>query len=181
MTFTDLEIVTPRLRLRTPVATDAVALQAVVADPRVALTTASIPHPYPDDGAWDFIRHVRRIAGPTQRNLAIVLPGNDELIGMVGFGPVGPDAELAYMLSPRYWGHGFATEAAGRLVAYIFEKTTFPSIIAKAMKSNPASAVVLRKVGFREDGEADVELPTRGGHFRTTFWRLDAITWSSPA
>ncbi|CAL78641.1 hypothetical protein BRADO4934 [Bradyrhizobium sp. ORS 278] len=26
-----------------------------MADPRVALTTASIPHPYPDDGANGFI------------------------------------------------------------------------------------------------------------------------------
>jgi RimJ/RimL family protein N-acetyltransferase len=46
-----LELLTERLRLRTPQIADADAIQSIVADPRVALTTASIPHPYPEGGA----------------------------------------------------------------------------------------------------------------------------------
>jgi len=77
------------------------------------------------------------------------------------------------MVSPTYWGRGYATEAAARLVAYIFEVTGFPKVIARCMTSNLASANVLQKVGFRTEGEADVELPARGGQVRTTFWMLD--------
>jgi RimJ/RimL family protein N-acetyltransferase len=68
-----LELLTERLRLRTPQIEDADATQSIVADPRVALTTASIPHPYPKDGAKDFILHVRNMANRDRRNLAIVL------------------------------------------------------------------------------------------------------------
>lgn len=174
MTVTDLELVTPRLRLRTPVANDADALQAMAADPRVALTTASVPHPYPDGGALAFIEHVRSVAGPERQNLAITLT-EGELIGMIGFAPVKEGAELSYMVSPAYWGRGYATEAAARLVAYIFEKTRFPAVIARCMASNRASANVLQRVGFRWEGEADVNLPARGGSVRTTFWKRERL------
>jgi RimJ/RimL family protein N-acetyltransferase len=80
-----LELLTERLRLRTPHITDADAIQSIVADPRVALTTASIPHPYPKDGAKDFILHVQNMANRDRRNLAIVLRDGNELIGMVGY------------------------------------------------------------------------------------------------
>ena len=46
-----LELLTERLRLRTPHIDDADTIQSFVADPRVSLTTASIPHPYPEGGA----------------------------------------------------------------------------------------------------------------------------------
>jgi len=107
------------------------------------------------------------------RFLAITLSGGDELIGMVGFIGDGPEAELSYMVSPSHWGQGYATEAASRLVTYIFAETQFAAVTARAMVSNPASEAVLRKVGLRWVREGDVELPLRGGVFPTSFWRLD--------
>jgi RimJ/RimL family protein N-acetyltransferase len=68
-----LELWTDRLLLRTPQIEDADAIQPIVADPRVALTTASIPHPYPEGGAKSFILHVRKMASRDRRNLAIIV------------------------------------------------------------------------------------------------------------
>jgi len=173
MSTTDFELLTSRLRLRTPVVGDAESLRLIASDPRVALTTASIPHPYPHEGAIQFIQQIRGVAGTDRRNLAITLSGGDELIGMVGFIGDGPEAELSYMVSPSHWGQGYATEAASRLVTYIFAETQFAAVTARAMVSNPASEAVLRKVGLRWVREGDVELPLRGGVFPTSFWRLD--------
>ena len=169
----DFELLTSRLRLRTPVVEDAGALRLIASDPRVALTTASIPHPYPRDGAIAFIQQIRSVPGTDRRNLAITLSGRDELIGMVGFIGHGTEAELSYMVSPSCWGHGYATEAAARLVGYIFAETPFVAVIGRAMICNPASEAVLRKAGLRWVRAGDVELPLRGGVFPTSFWRLD--------
>jgi RimJ/RimL family protein N-acetyltransferase len=79
-----LELLTDRLRLRTPRIEDADAIQSIAADPRVALTTAWIPHPYPEGGAKGFILHAQRMASLDRRNLAIVLREKNKVIGMVG-------------------------------------------------------------------------------------------------
>ncbi len=178
MSVTELNLSTSRLRLRTPVADDAEALQAIVADPRVALTTASIPYPYPQGGALAYIEQIRSGVGPDRCNLAITLPSRNELIGMVGFVGNGNEAELAYMVSPVHWGRGYATEAASGLIAYILSDMQFTAVIARAMVANPASQAVLRKVGLRWEREADVALPLRGGVFPTSFWRLHRVDFS---
>jgi RimJ/RimL family protein N-acetyltransferase len=167
-----VELLTARLLLRTPRIEDAPAIQAIAADPRVARTTASIPHPYPEDGAAQFIQHVREVANGEQRNLAIVLRRNREVIGMIGYEVTGQEAELAYMLSPAHWGQGYATEACRQMIAHIFEATRAAAVVARIMAGNKASEAVLRKVGFGWQGEAAVELPLRGGAFLTSFWRL---------
>jgi len=147
-----LELLTERLRLRTPHITDADAIQSIVADPRVALTTASIPHPYPKDGAKDFILHVQNMANRDRRNLAIVLRDGNELIGMVGYQTRDLESELAYMVSPIHWGSGYASEACRAIVA---------------------AEAVLRKAGLQWQSEMPVELPIRSGTFPTSFWRLN--------
>ena len=172
MSADHFELLTTRLRLRTPEASDAPALELIASDPRVALTTASIPHPYPRGGALRFIEELRNAAGTNRRNLAITLSGENQLIGMIGFIEKGSDAELGYMVSPAHWGNGYATEAASRLVEYIFSETPCQAVIGRAMIANPASEAVLRKVGLRWEREANVELPLRGGAVPTSFWRL---------
>jgi len=167
-----VELLTVRLLLRTPRIEDAPAIQAIAADPRVAPTTASIPHPYPEDGAAQYIRHVREVAGQEQCNLAIVLRRSRDVIGMTGYEIAGREAELAYMLSPAHWGQGYATEACRKTIAHIFETTDATAVVARVMADNKASEGVLRKAGFSWQREAPVELPLRGGSFLTSFWRV---------
>jgi RimJ/RimL family protein N-acetyltransferase len=168
-----LELLTERLRLRTPQIADADAIRSIVADPRVALTTASIPHPYPKDGAKDFILHVQNVANRDRRNLAIVLRDGNELIGMVGYQTRDLESELAYMVSPNHWGLGYASEACRAIVAHIFSATEAKTVIARAMADNKASEAVLRKAGLQWQSEMPVELPVRSGTFPTSFWRLN--------
>ncbi|MDA9521441.1 hypothetical protein XI06_14015 [Bradyrhizobium sp. CCBAU 11434] len=159
--------------MRTPQIDDADAIQSIVADPRVALTTASIPHPYPEGGAKGFVLHVRGVASRERRNLVMTLRESDELIGMVGYQTKELEAELAYMVSPTHWGLGYASEACKEIVAHIFNATEAKAVIARAMTENKASEAVLSKAGLRWQSEMPVELPIRSGTFLTSFWRLD--------
>ncbi|MBT0670691.1 GNAT family N-acetyltransferase [Novosphingobium profundi] len=173
MSLDEIQLGTERLLLRAPTVSDADALRAIVADPRVALTTASIPHPYPDSGVLEFIERVRALAGPDRRNFAITVSPSGSLIGMVGFVSSDREAELAYMLSPEQWGRGYATEAAREVVRFVFGSTRVSAVTARAMTANPASENVLRRAGFTCEGEDDVELPIRGAVCRTSFWRIE--------
>jgi RimJ/RimL family protein N-acetyltransferase len=174
-----VELLTERLRLRTPQIDDADAIQSIVADPRVALTTASIPHPYPENGAKGFVLHVQKVASRDRRNLAIILRDGNELIGMVGYQTRDMEAELAYMVSPIHWGLGYASEACREIIAHIFSATEAEAVIARAMADNKASEAVLRKAGLRRQSEMPVELPVRSGTFLTSFWRLSREEFQS--
>jgi ribosomal-protein-alanine N-acetyltransferase len=61
----------------------------------------------------------------------------------------------------RYWGQGFATEAAQASVDYGFQVLNLPVLYAIADMQNLASRAVLAKVGLRHVGVFDQEgVPT---------------------
>jgi len=58
------------------------------------------------------------------------------------------DGELEYYLGKPYLGQGFATEAAGAMVRYAFEHTTWNRIVAAIVPANTASQRVLDYLGL---------------------------------
>lgn len=78
------------------------------------------------------------------------------VIGQCGFkGP--PDAdgtvEIAYMIEPEHQGKGYATEAAGALVAFAFNSGQVRVVRAHTLPESNASTRVLTKSGFHHIGE----------------------------
>lgn len=61
--------------------------------------------------------------------------------------------EIGYGINPAYWGHGYATEAVGALVAFLQAQASVRTIIAETRTDNAASIRVLEKLGFVRDGE----------------------------
>jgi RimJ/RimL family protein N-acetyltransferase len=59
---------------------------------------------------------------------------------------------LAYNVSHEYWGQGYATEAAKRVLAHCFENTDLRLIEGTCMTDHHASVCILEKAGltFRE-------------------------------
>ena len=60
--------------------------------------------------------------------------------------------DVGYRLIRRYWGQGFATEAARASVAYGFNVLQQPILYATADMENLASRAVLQKAGLRHVG-----------------------------
>ena len=179
---TSIRLETPRLILRPPTLDDAPAVQTIASDPRVALVTASIQHPYPSGAAEEFIHSILAETEPYRVRLAITRrEESDVLIGVVGCHPREAGvAELTYMVSPAWWNRGIATEAARRIVSYAFNEAPFEAVTARAMVTNPASERVLAKTGFHREREVARELPVRGGTFLISYWRVERSGWKPP-
>lgn len=60
--------------------------------------------------------------------------------------------ELGYWVGHAFRGHGYATEAAARLIAFGFDDLALNRIEAAAIPSNRASTRVLEKCGLKYEG-----------------------------
>ncbi|MBJ8031343.1 GNAT family N-acetyltransferase [Bacillus cereus group sp. N21] len=56
--------------------------------------------------------------------------------------------ELAYWLGKDYWGKGYATESAKRVMDFGFCELNLNRIWAPAMSKNQASTQVMKKIGI---------------------------------
>jgi len=147
---------TERLLLRPFRPSDAADVQRLAGDRAIADTTASIPHPYPDGAAHEWIAgHARRFEEGNELVLAVVLRESDALIGAISLldlTVLHERGEIAYWIGKPYWNEGYCTEAARALIGYGFEVLGLRRIVGRFLKRNPASGRVMTKVGMREEG-----------------------------
>lgn len=97
--------------------------------------------------------------------LAVTRAETGEVIGNVGLRRESADAPLAdmgYELAPAHWGRGYATEAARALLDWGFVQGRLARVHAHCIAENAASAGVLRKLGFREEGRLRAHQWIRG-------------------
>jgi [ribosomal protein S5]-alanine N-acetyltransferase len=78
-----------------------------------------------------------------------------EFAGCCGLKPYRPAEsllELGFHLRPPFWRAGYATEAAGAVVAFAFELLGAAALYAGSHPQNAASAALLSKLGFTRIG-----------------------------
>jgi ribosomal-protein-alanine N-acetyltransferase len=88
-----------------------------------------------------------------------------EPIGLIGFSNRSAkfkSVELWFKLSPKYWGQGYITEAASKILAYGFNELSLHRIEAGVATDNIASIKVLEKIGMQREGIRRKVLPIRG-------------------
>jgi len=151
-------LVTERLTLRPPVPGDAEAIHRLVNAWPVVRMLSRLPYPYPRPltDEWIAAAIAQRRRGEAY-HLAITgqEDGREMLIGCVGLRLEPPrTGHLGYWVGERFWGHGVAREAVGRVVSWAFANLPIERIEAHVSIDNPASAAVLRHLGFREIGAA---------------------------
>lgn len=146
---------TARLALRPFRPQDADAVQRLASQFAVADTTLTIPHPYPEGGAATWIAtHEPQFREGKGVVFAIAHRADDALIGAIGLGidRRHEHAELGYWIDPAEWNKGYATEAAGAIIAYGFAELQLHRIQARHFARNPSSGAVMRKLGMRCEG-----------------------------
>ena len=115
---------TERLLLRPLVAADAPQMTALAGDYDVAAGTLTLPHPYAQSDAEQFISRFQTASSADPDHVfALALRADDRLIGVIGLHEARSflRAEMGYWLGKPYWNQGYASEAARRLVRYGFE------------------------------------------------------------
>ena len=60
--------------------------------------------------------------------------------------------EIGYVLSPDFWGRGYATEAARTVAKFCFDTFPVDRICAKCSEGNDASVNVMKKLGMTLEG-----------------------------
>ena len=153
--FDQLVLATPRLRLRALEDSDAEALFAVSGDPQV---TRFLARP-----AWTSVEQAReKIARDREAmrqgdyvQLGIERVEDGRVLGdccLFKFVAGQRRAEIGYSLRRDAWGHGYAHEATGALIAWGFGEAGLHRLEADIDPRNTASARVLERHGFQREG-----------------------------
>ncbi len=119
----------------------------------------------------------------TKFQLAIILPDAGRLIGNCGIRMKVPDAreaEIGYELDARYWGRGYATEAAGAMMAFGFGDLGLHRVSASCITENQASAHVLEKLGLRQEGQLRENEWMKGRWWDTSLYGILEHEWRAP-
>jgi RimJ/RimL family protein N-acetyltransferase len=78
-----------------------------------------------------------------------------ERVGAVGFSHVvgtPKRGDLMYWIAPEHQGHGYVTDAVSLLLDHAFRDRDFRKVTANVVASNDASAAVLEKLEFQQEG-----------------------------
>ncbi len=172
---------TERLLLREFDEDDWPAVLAYQSDPRYLRYTSW--HERSEAEVRAFVERFRdwqRETPRTRFQLAVVLRSEGRLIGNCGIRIVEPTArgaETGYELDPRYWGRGYATEAAGAMLAFGFEQLGLHRVAAECVAENAALARVLEKLGLRREARLVEQRWMKGRWWDTLLYAILDREW----
>jgi RimJ/RimL family protein N-acetyltransferase len=117
---------------------------------------------------------------------AVELAGPAEFIGAIGLFRIGyeahftPAVEVGWRLARKFWGHGYAPEAAKASLDYGFETLKLHEIVANTVPANANSQRVMLKLGMTRDPADDFDHPmVPEGHpsRRQVLYRTSRDNW----
>lgn len=119
--------------------------------------TLRIPSPYTAACADEWLALVAKITNQQGHQVQwAIRSADDALLGGCGFDgfQIGKShrAEVGYWLAKPFWGQGIMTAVVQRVCQHAFEEFNLVKITAHVFTYNPASARVLEKCGFQEEG-----------------------------
>lgn len=119
---------------------------------------------------------------------AVEAPGTAQFVGFVGLwrtdfeAPFTPCVEIGWRLAGRFWGRGYATEAARAALGFGFETLRLAEIVSFAAAGNLRSRRVMERIGMTRDAAGDFDhpmLPAGSPHSRHVLYRLRCTDWTA--
>ena len=114
--------------------------------------------------------------------LAVTLKSNNLLIGNCGVRMDKVDAveaDMGYELDPKYWNHGYATEAAHAIADFGFSHFGVHRIWAHCIADNIGSAHVLEKLGMKLEGRLREKEYYKGTWWDTLMYGILVNEWEA--
>ncbi len=170
-----LPLTTPRLSVREFARSDLPLLRAFSDDPRVRefapiesrAIAAAERADQPQRGArrsWE---------------LAVIVRRTGKLVGACDLALGAPgEADIGYMLAPRHWGHGYATELATALVAFGLGQLALKRVSAIVAIENDRSRRVLEKAGLQWEGLLRRHVRAGGRSWDCHRYAIDRAGWA---
>ncbi|MDR2720741.1 MAG: GNAT family N-acetyltransferase [Puniceicoccales bacterium] len=156
---------TNRLLLRAMHAGDVSEIQYHINIKAVCYNLAYTPHPYTMEMAENWMRNINYcMEHGTCCYWSVCDRITDEFIGSIGVSIFREQdgGELHYWVGEKFWNKGYCTEAAKRVVEYIFEDLKLHRLQITHRKGNVASKKVIGKCGFVFEGDFRDELKRFG-------------------
>jgi ribosomal-protein-alanine N-acetyltransferase len=153
--FEQPALATSRLVMRPFTLADAPRVRELAGAVEVADTTLTIPHPYPEGAAEEWIAlHGEAYARGASATFAITVRETGEMAGAIGLviDRAHLHAELGYWVGVPYWGRGYCTEAAREVARFALGPLGMARVYACHFVRNPASGAVMRRIGMRREG-----------------------------
>lgn len=176
---------TNRLILRSLTHADASSIQAIVSVREIADTMISIPHPYPDGEADQYIsRQLAESKSGHSRTFVIECKSQQLLRGVIEIRDIEPEhsqAELSFWLAVEVWGRGYMSEALKPILRVGFADLGLNRLYAYHMQRNPGSGKVLQKNGFLREGILRQRVRKWGVFENTVLWAILREDWEVKA
>jgi len=177
-----LYLESPRLILRSFQDSDLEIFLAYRNDPEVA-KYQSWNVPYPREKGMQFI-DLMKMSSPNNQGewyqVAVELKSTHVVVGDVAFCTMVYDekqALIGYSLARPYWHQGYAFEAVGRLLKYLFEDRGLHRVIAECDVDNAASWKLLERLGFRREAHLVENVYFKGNYGSEYHYALLAREW----
>jgi 8-oxo-dGTP diphosphatase len=169
-------LVSERLVLRRPVASDAPAIVAFILGSDIPGHMPLLPDPF---SVADAERWIAESAKPFDESgtldLVVCRADDDRLVGAIRLGRRSDGAgEIAYWIGAPHRRQGYAAEAVRRLSSYAFDRLGFARLAATVLPGNAVSQGVLARLGFARAGEETRHYPARGESRTLDLYVLEA-------
>jgi ribosomal-protein-alanine N-acetyltransferase len=153
----NLQLETERLLLRPFEFSDAESMFALDSNPKVHLYLGNNPVTSIDQ-CYAYIESIRNQYSKNGIGRFIIeLIDTQEVIGWAGLKLVTEEEndhvnfyDVGYRLQEKYWGKGYASEAAQAWVDFAFKKMKIPTMYAMAHINNAGSNKIIQKMGFHQ-------------------------------
>jgi len=159
-----MELETERLRIREFQQSDYDAVYEYSSDPEVVLYMPFGPNT--PEQAQGFLERVMPNQNEKERinyEMAVILKETNRLIGGCRINKVDDiKAHIGYIFNKKYWGKGYATEAAIALVTFGFNEMNVHRVYATCDPENIASKRVLEKAGMVLEGRLREDMIIHG-------------------
>lgn len=120
-------------------------------DNELAKWTASIPHPYVEQNAIDWITGI-----DTSGRAPYAVIRDNDLIGCVSMWDVeAAVVEIGYWIGRDYWGLGYGKSAVKLLLEKI-NKMHYEKVVAQVVDGNTASQSLLKSFGFTQSTKLEL-------------------------
>ena len=141
-------LTTSRLLLRPARPDDLDAMHEILSDPDAMRYWNTPPHTTREQSRLWLDRMIG--ADPNSR-FEFVMEYSGALIGKAGLWRL---PEIGFIVSPKYWGSGFAFEALAAIIPPAFAKFGMSAIVAEADPRNEACLKLLKRLKFVEKHRA---------------------------
>jgi ribosomal-protein-alanine N-acetyltransferase len=77
--------------------------------------------------------------------------------------PMGPHVEIGWRFASWAWGHGYASEAAARVLAAAFDDFGLSEVYSFTTETNVKSEAVMKRIGMARRADLDFDHPNTPG------------------